>query len=105
MQYPFHWLEGATLTLSATTTSSNGALLKLPTGKCQIRLCNEGPSTVFIRKGLDNTVAATTADLPILSGGVEVLTLNNNQAAPTTYIAAITASSTASLHITTGLGI
>lgn len=105
MEYPFAWLDGATLTLSATTTSSNGALLKVPTGEFQIRLCNEGSSTVFIRKGGDSTVVATTADLPVLSGGVEVLTINNHPDAPISYIAAITGTGTATLHITTGLGI
>lgn len=103
--YPFHWLEGATTTISATGTSSDNALLKVPTGKFQLRFYNSGTVTVFIRKGSNGVAAvATAADLPIAPGSVEVLTVNNNPSAPITSIGAITAGTAATLYVTVGAG-
>jgi hypothetical protein len=112
MLNPFHWLEGATVSLSATSTSGNVALPKMPTGRVQIRVHNKGPNTAFIAKGTDSTIAATLPNgaapgaMPIPSGAVEVLTLNNTDKSPITHIAAICASTeTATLYFTVGAGI
>jgi hypothetical protein len=103
---PFHWLESATVSIAATTAGTDrAALAKLPTGKVQIRLYNAGAGIVFIRKGADATATASVADLPIAPGSVEILTLSNNPASPITYIAAISASGSNTLYVTTGAGI
>jgi PKD repeat protein len=60
---------------------------------------NAGPSTVFVRWGTGAQTALTT-DMPILAGSVEVFTTSPL----VDTIAAITASSTATLYITCGEG-
>lgn len=103
---PFLWIDDATTTISVSTTSANGALLKAPNGSdFQIRVYNAGTVPVFIQKGANSTVTATTADLPLAPGALEVLTVRNTAANPTTHIAAIAASGTATLYITTGIGL
>jgi FtsP/CotA-like multicopper oxidase with cupredoxin domain len=103
---PFHWLDGATVTASVTTSSSDNPLLKVPTGRTQLRFYNAGSVPVFVRKGSGGVAAtATTADLPIAPGSIEVLSVVNSPSAPITSIGAITASGAATLYITTGAGI
>lgn len=105
----FHWLDGTTVAISATTSSSDNPLTpagKIPTGKFQLRFYNAGAVAVFIKKGVNGVAAtATTADLPIAPGATEVLTVSNNPSSPITSMAAITASSTATLYMTIGAGI
>jgi hypothetical protein len=105
---PFHWLEDATVKIAATTAGTDrGALKKMPTGRVQIEIYNAGSVAVFIRKGTDATVTASSSnpDKPIGPGVTEVLTLINRPAAPVTHIAAVTASGTADVYITVGAGI
>lgn len=102
---PFHWLEGATASISATTSSANVAIGKPPTGAFQIRVHNAGSSTAFIAKGTSSSVTAATTGLPVPSGAIEVLTLNNTEKSPITHMAAITATGTATVYFTTGAGI
>lgn len=105
---PFHALDGATITISATTSSGNTNLPmdKMPTGKVQIRFYNAGLVPVFWRKSIAGVsgTALVASDTPIAPGSVEVFTLNNNPNAPVTGIAAITGSSTATLYATLGAG-
>jgi FtsP/CotA-like multicopper oxidase with cupredoxin domain len=102
----FHWLDGATVTVSATGASSDNPLLKVPTGRFQLRFYNAGTVTVFVKKGAGGVAAvATTADLPIAPGATEVFTVNNNPSAPITSIGAITAGTAATLYVTSGAGI
>lgn len=106
MLQPFHWQDGATVTITAGTTGTDrGALLKMPTGKTQIRIYNAGTTTVFMKKGTDATVTAALTDFPVAAGAVEVLTLTNLVASPVSHFAAIVASGSATLYITTGQGI
>lgn len=103
---PFLWVDDATTTISCSTTSANGALLRTPNGSdFQVRVYNAGTVPAFIQKGYDAAAMATTADMPMAPGSVEVLTVRNTAAAPVTHIAAITASGTASLYVTVGAGI
>lgn len=104
---PFHWLEDATIKISATTTSANQALKRMPTGKAQIRVYNAGTTLAFIRKGTDSNVAASASnpDLPIAPGAIEVLTLNNRERTPITHIAAVFASGSGDVYVTVGDGI
>jgi hypothetical protein len=102
---PFHWLEDSTVSISVSGTSAAGALLKVPTGRVQIRFHNRGTVPVHIRKGTSSAVTALTTDMALAAGSVEVFTLNNNPASPITHVAAITDSGTATLDVTTGAGI
>jgi hypothetical protein len=106
MLEPFHWLEGATVSIAAAQAGTDRvALTKMPTGHAQIRVYNASTSAIFIRKGTDATVTAALTDMPIAPGATEVLTLANNPSSPITHIAAISASGTNTLYITTGSGI
>ena len=102
---PFHWLENATVSIAATTSSANVKLLRPPTGSFQLRVFNSGTTPIAIRKGVDNTVAALVTDMPIAPGATEVLTLNNSETAPITHIAAIALSGAGTIYFTTGAGI
>ena len=85
-----------TQTLSATQSSGSKSIDR---DDPQIRICNAGGSTAFIRWGVGAQTAVTT-DMPMLSGTVEVF---NKGIADT--IAAICASGqTATLYLTLGNG-
>lgn len=105
---PFHWLDDSTVKITATTAGTDRAALKrMPTGRVQIRIHNAGTGLVFIRKGTDATVtaSASTPDLPVPAGELEVLTLSNNSSAPVTHIAAVAATGSSDVYITVGQGI
>lgn len=105
MTNAFHWLDDGTTKISATTSSANGALKRMPTGVTQLRVYNAGTTLAFIRKGTDSTVFAAATDLPIAPGELEVLTLQNNPASPITHIAAIFATGSGDVYVTVGSGI
>jgi hypothetical protein len=90
---------------SVTTTTANVQLaVNNYTGRLSIRIFNSGASVVYVKFGIDNTVAAVAAtDLPIAAGSVEVFTstiMNVN------YVAAITGSGTGGpIFFTMGDGI
>lgn len=102
---PFQPILDATAPLAATTTTGRIALGGTPrTAAFQVRVKNAGAAEAFIRFG-DSTVAATSADMSIASGGVEVFTISNPGTRPVTHVAAITTSGTAALSFTTGQGV
>jgi hypothetical protein len=103
----FNWLEAGTITVSATTTSSDNPLGgKVPAGRFQLRVYNAGAVPVFIRKGSGGAAAtAVLTDMPIAPGAVEVLSVDNSPSAPITSIGAITGSGTATLYVTIGEGL
>lgn len=102
MTTPFAPVDGTTVSLGATTTTSRVALVGRPAGgKFQLRLCNEGPSAASLKFG-DSAVVAVTTNYRLPSGAIEVITLD---AALVSHVAAITASRTAAVTFTTGDGI
>lgn len=84
-------------TLTATTSSSRVAL---PSTGATVVVSNAGPSTAYVALG-GSTVTATTSSIPVISGFPVTLFATNTQ----TFLAGITASSTAVLTITTGSGV
>lgn len=102
---PFHWLDSSTVSITTGNVSANAALLKMPSGKTQIRIVSTCATVVFVRKGADATATATATDFPIAPGSVEVLTLRNLDSAPITYLAMISPTGSCTIYITTGLGI
>lgn len=85
-----------TATISASTTSANKAVWQ---SSPQVVIHNATSVTVFIKFGTDDSVAATTADYPILAGATETLTKRD-----ASYVAAITASGSGSVYVTSGTG-
>lgn len=94
-----------TANLSVSTSSSRVAKTALPTNSGgathELRLVNTGSVVVFVEFGDSAVTAAVATGMPILPGTVESFQLNAAQ----THIAAITASGTATLYATTGLGV
>lgn len=89
--------------IDATGTSANVKVAVGSTGPIQVRLYNAGTDPVFIRPGSDSTVVATTSDMPVAPGSVEVITLDIPEGG-SLWIAAITASG-ATIYFTVGAGI
>jgi hypothetical protein len=100
---PFRFVPAATASVSVTTSTASAALKGAPSGSFQLRLHNTGTSTVFYNIGSSAVTAAVT-DVPLPSGAVEVITIQNPGNSPETHVAAITASGTATLYATTGAG-
>lgn len=101
---PFCPIDDATASVSVTTSSAASLIKADPEGSFQLRLYNAGTATVFYAVGGASVTAAVT-DVPLPSGAIEVITVQNPQSSPVTHIAAITASSTATLYASTGFGI
>lgn len=97
---PFRPADRSTGLLNATTAggASRMALKRSGSEAAHVRLHNPGPSMLFVRFG-DETVTATTADLPLPVGAVEVL-----DATGASHVDAVTASGTSLLYATCGKG-
>lgn len=95
--------EATTVSIAATTSSGQVALpARATNGQDHIRVYNSGTTTAFIKQGTSSSVvAATTTDVPIPGGGVEIFSCP----AGITNVAAIMASSTGTIYFTLGKGI
>jgi len=103
MMQPFHPVDDATASISATTTSARAAIKKPRTGQFQLRLANTGSALVRYRVG-GSTVDAAATDPALPAGAVEVITVNGGRNADT-HVAAKTDSGSSTLEITTGSGL
>jgi hypothetical protein len=93
MSLPFSPYYNATVILSGTTTTSNAAI----TATCNaLRIVNIGTVATFINLGTDNTVAATNNDFVVGPNESVVISKGANYS----YIAALTASGTATVYVT-----
>jgi hypothetical protein len=102
---PFTPVDDATASIAATTSGADRVAIKQqPTGTHQVRLFNAGAATVFWAAGNASVTAALT-DVPLPSGAIEVITLANATSGAATHVAAVTASGTATLYVTTGQGL
>lgn len=101
---PFHPVDNATAAISASTTTASAEVKKRPDGAYQIRIHNAASALAFYRIG-DSAVEAASSDVPLPAGAVEVVTVQNNDADPETHVAAILASGTGSVYVTTGAGL
>lgn len=98
-QSAFRTDGAATLTMSATGTTSRVQIQTATGGTQNVRVYNAGTVAVFVACGDVTVVATTAAGLPIAPGTVEVLGCNQ------THLAGITASGTATLYATAGTGL
>lgn len=96
--------DDATASISVTTSTAASALKKAGGGAFQLRILNDGSATAFIAFGASGVEAAVT-DYPVPAGAIEVITIQNPDKDPVTHAAAITASGTATVYLTTGDGI
>src|SRR5690242_17990882 len=96
---PFRPLSATTASLAVTTATGSVALL----GQAmQYRVFNAGASTIFVELGNSAVTAVLATAMPIPAGAVEYLSAPVAVAAP--YLAAITASGTATVYTTGGEG-
>jgi hypothetical protein len=100
----FFPIDRATTTISASTSSARGAIAKQPSGKHQVRLYNGTGQVAFYRL-CDLNDDATTADIPLADGAIEVVTVENADALPVTHVAVILSTGSGSFYVTTGHGI
>jgi len=98
-QQAFRWDGAATVTLSATATTSRVQVQSAEGGTQAVRVYNAGTVPVFVSCGSVVVVATVAAGLPVAPGTVEVLGCNQ------THIAGITGTGTATLYVTPGTGI
>lgn len=96
----FSPIDGSTVNINVSSSSQSVLVSNLGSGQ-QVRVENDGSATVWIRAG-DSTVTATTSNIPIPSGDIEVFTFNPKGPL---YIAAIAAGSTGKVYFTPGAGI
>lgn len=101
---PFTPADDATASIAASVSTASTAIKQQPTGAHQLRLFNAGSATVFWAAG-NAAVTAALTDIPLPAGAIEVVTLPNATASPTTHVAAVTASGTATLYLSTGQGL
>lgn len=98
MPLAFSPSPGQTVNIAVSNTSGTVALpTKLPDG--YLRLFNAGASTVFVAIGSSTITASATADMPLVTGATIIIDRGN-----ATTLAAITATSTATLYATAGEG-
>ncbi|WP_200672507.1 hypothetical protein [Methylorubrum rhodesianum] len=97
---PFRPADRSTGSLNATTAGGANRMALKRTGSeaAHVRLHNSDPSMLFVRFG-DAAVSATTADLPLPVGAVEVL-----DATGASHVDAVTASGASLLYATCGKG-
>lgn len=95
-----NWAPSGIFSLSVTGTSANVHLTKTGTS---VLICNQGSADVYLAFGTANTLTATTSGNWLKSSKCQVYSLQPFGVL-FTYIAAITASSSATLYIETGVG-
>lgn len=95
---PFTPNSAGTVNLSASTSSGT---VSLGAKGDQLRLYNSGTVTVFYEVGAAGVSASASTAVPLPSGAVEVISISEAH----TTLAAITASSTATIYATRGNGL
>jgi len=104
MEKAFMPVDNATVMVGVSTSWMAGAIKGRPSGPFQLRLYNALASAVFYRVG-DSSVQATSADVPLPPGAVEIITVRNADARPDTHIAFVAASGSGSVYASTGNGL
>lgn len=92
--------HGNTVTVSASTTSAAGTLPAAIVGGCDLRVHNATTAIAFVRWQNAAAPTATTDDIPIPAGGVEVFEANS-----AAYVAVILSAGTGNVYFTVGRGI
>lgn len=94
----------STVNIAAGTTTGNVAITSSGTpspATSEVRFYNSGTVPVFVNFGGSGVTATLAAGMPIAPGATEAFGMEASQ----THVAAITASGTATLYITTGDGL
>jgi hypothetical protein len=98
---PFNAVQAATVNIDVSAASAAVALGPPASGGYrQIRVCNDGTATAWIRFGDSTATAALASGIPIPTGRPEILTVP----AGVTHVSAIAAASTGKVYFTPGSG-
>jgi len=97
---PGYAVLGGQTTLAVTNSSANAALPASVVPYGAVTIYNKGANDAYVALGVDNTAAATTASTLVVAG--TSITIYAGSAS--TYLAAITASSTTTLVVYQGTG-
>lgn len=89
--------NGQTVTVAASTSSAAGTL---PITSSDVRVYNATDAIAFVKFSNAAAPTATSADIPIPPGGVEVFGANGAK-----YVGVILASSSGNVYFTSGRGI
>lgn len=93
---------GDTVNVAAISTTGNVALGTFSgSAGASVRVYNAGTATVFIAFGISTVEAVAATSMPVPAGAIEVFAVGPG----VTHMAAITASSTATVYATPGQGI
>ena len=99
---------GATVNLEADTSSDSVALTAYDPSLGTVRIYNSGTVDVFVAFGTSGVTAALASGMPVKAGNTEVFglgsTLLRADTTPPTHVAMITASDTATVYLTSGVG-
>jgi hypothetical protein len=90
---------GDTVNLSVSSSSARVQITASSSGSSNVRIHNKGTVGLFVTFGGSSVTATTAAGIPIPVGAIEIFGLGNYD-----YVAAITASGTATLYATPGQG-
>lgn len=93
------YAHGNTVKVSGSTTSAAGTLPSL-NGSQDLRIYNASSAIAFVRWQNASGPTATTSDIPIPAGGVEVFEANGAQ-----YVAVILSTGTGDVYFTSGRGL
>ena len=94
-----HGTSGTTVVAASTTTAA-GTLPTMQSNGCDLRIHNRTSSIAHVRWQNAASPTATTDDMSIPAGGVEVFEANGAR-----YVAVILASGTGNVEFTVGRGI
>jgi hypothetical protein len=90
---------GATVPVTATTSTANNTIASWPSVGGVVRVTNASNALAFVAFGTAATVVSTTTGMPILPNSVELFTVGQKQ----TNVATI-AAATATMYFTPGQG-
>lgn len=99
----FEPMQDATVNISVSTSSQNVQITGF-SGANQVRVMNNASATVWISFGNAGEVSATTNDIPIPAGAVEVFSAGATGTG-VLDVAAIAPSGTGNIYFTPGSGI
>lgn len=99
-KWNFQPTAAGTQTISATTSSSSVNFAGASGNMRQVLIYNAGSALAFVEFGRGSATAVAATSMPIPSGAVEGFDLGVNDT-----VAAITASSTATVYVTIGIGV
>ena len=89
--------DGATVAISASTTSADEAITS---GTYQLRIVNPTAVVAFVKTGEGSALTATSADFPVAGGESVIIRKPSNH----NIVAVILASSTGTVYVTPGEG-